>query len=1023
MRVLFEGLASLRTTVGLLVVSMVLVFAATVAQAHLGIWEIQEKYFRSIWVTSSVPGTGVLVPVFPGGYLIGGLLLANLACSYVVRWDASWRKMGLHLVHAGVVTLLIGELLTGILRRESTLRLAVGEARGYSESVRTFELAISGANERPGGDREVALNATQLSQRGAISAPELPFTISVIDYLANAAIEASDSPGPADRGPGVGLRLVPKPRSPAGDESGLPGAYVRISAAGANLGTWLVSPLLPDSQTFSVAGREWTIVLRPERTYLPVTLALKGITNDLYPGTDIPKNFVSQVRVSNPSATEYRDVTIAMNEPLRIGDFTFYQYQMNLAGQTSVLEVVENPGWRVPYVACLMVGIGMAAHFSLCLLLSSPRRASSGGTTPNGLPGKSPSRELIVPCVAVCLAGGFVVSSIWPRGVPPGADVAALGRLAVLDGGRIKPLDSVARSTLLKIQGRQDVRLPETGESLVADPDAWVADVLFDPDRADTYPTFLVESKEVRDVLGLGDAETRITYPDGLKRTLAMVGFAPARRNRFSFAQVKPRLGELERQARIADALTPDSRSPYQRKLIETRNAIELYLRLKSSVQPPDLPDFYSTLLGFESVLNPTPHAREADVPGNAVSLKAMADRFSYMEKMGNLRLIAPSPGGPPRWRSVGGALADGLALHKVDDDALEFARIGHAWRVRDSRVFNMAVASFGGRQRDDNRGLTAKVLVESWFNHAEPFYTGMVLFGSAFLLGVFSWLRSPLALGKSAFWVLGLAWVVTTLGIAARMWIESRPPVTNLYSSALFVGWGSVGLCLVLEAKFRNSLGSVAGSMIGFATLLIAHHLSLTGDTMEMMRAVLDSNFWLATHVVVVTLGYAATFLAGFLASIYIARGLVSRSLDSKTGDELSRMVYGVICFATLFSLIGTVLGGIWADQSWGRFWGWDPKENGALLIVLWNTAILHARSAGLVESRGLMVMAVLGNIVTSWSWFGVNMLGIGLHSYGFMEAAFYWLIAFVAIQLAIACAALLPLDRSRSFSARGKL
>ena len=113
--------------------------------------------------------------------------------------------------------------------------------------------------------------------------------------------------------------------------------------------------------------------------------------------------------------------------------------------------------------------------------------------------------------------------------------------------------------------------------------------------------------------------------------------------------------------------------------------------------------------------------------------------------------------------------------------------------------------------------------------------------------------------------------------------------------------------------------------------------------------------------------------------------------------GKALAKMVYGIVCFATLFSFVGTVLGGIWADQSWGRFWGWDPKENGALLIVLWNAIILHARWGGLMRERGIMNLAVFGNIVTSFSWFGVNMLGIGLHSYGFMDAAFKWLMIFI--------------------------
>jgi cytochrome c biogenesis factor len=154
-------------------------------------------------------------------------------------------------------------------------------------------------------------------------------------------------------------------------------------------------------------------------------------------------------------------------------------------------------------------------------------------------------------------------------------------------------------------------------------------------------------------------------------------------------------------------------------------------------------------------------------------------------------------------------------------------------------------------------------------------------------------------------------------------------------------------------------------------------------------------------------------------LAIIYIVRGVFTRSLTKQTADSLARMTYGVVCFATLFSFVGTVLGGIWADQSWGRFWGWDPKENGAVLIVLWCAIILHARWGGFIRQRGLMIMAIFGNVVTSFSWFGVNMLGVGLHSYGFMQKAFPWLVGFIVSQIALMAVAAIPLERWRSFRA----
>ena len=285
-----------------------------------------------------------------------------------------------------------------------------------------------------------------------------------------------------------------------------------------------------------------------------------------------------------------------------------------------------------------------------------------------------------------------------------------------------------------------------------------------------------------------------------------------------------------------------------------------------------------------------------------------------------------------------------------------------------------------------------------------------MILYVLAGLLAFFSWFNLSETLRRSAVWLIALGLFIHTTGLIYRIVLQGRPPVTNLYSSAIFIGWGAVILGLVLEKFHKNGIGAVVSAGMGFVTLVIAQNLAVDGDTMEMMRAVLDTNFWLATHVVVVTLGYASTFVAGFLGLIYILRGVFTKTLDAATGKSLARMVYGIVCFATLFSFVGTVLGGIWADQSWGRFWGWDPKENGALIIVLWNALILHLRWGGMIRERGLAVCVIGGNIVTSWSWFGVNMLGIGLHSYGFTDAAFRWLLAFVLSQVALIILGLLP-------------
>jgi ABC-type transport system involved in cytochrome c biogenesis permease subunit len=200
-----------------------------------------------------------------------------------------------------------------------------------------------------------------------------------------------------------------------------------------------------------------------------------------------------------------------------------------------------------------------------------------------------------------------------------------------------------------------------------------------------------------------------------------------------------------------------------------------------------------------------------------------------------------------------------------------------------------------------------------------------------------------------------------------------------------------------------------------GFLALLIGYKMttsvvSFKGDTFTVLVAVLDTNFWLATHVTCVAAGYSATFLAGFLGMVYVVRGLFSPSLTPRVGRDITRMIYGTICFAIFFSFFGTVLGGLWADDSWGRFWGWDPKENGALIIVLWNALVLHALWGRIIADRGLAVLAIAGNIATAWSWFGVNELGVGLHSYGFTEGVLLYLGMWVALQIGLILCGLVP-------------
>jgi ABC-type transport system involved in cytochrome c biogenesis permease subunit len=305
-----------------------------------------------------------------------------------------------------------------------------------------------------------------------------------------------------------------------------------------------------------------------------------------------------------------------------------------------------------------------------------------------------------------------------------------------------------------------------------------------------------------------------------------------------------------------------------------------------------------------------------------------------------------------------------------------------------------------------------ATVRKEAWFNFFEPFMQATYPYVMVIVFSFMGWLFFGTTLRRTSLFLLVLAFALHSLALFMRMQISGRPPVTNLYSSAIFIGWAVVIASFVVELVMKNGIGNILGASVGAGSLVIAHYLARDeGDTLGVMQAVLDTTFWLATHVVCITLGYAATFLAGFIGLFYCVQAVLGRSLAaggnaSTYSTELKdcgKLVYGTLCFALFFSLVGTVLGGLWADDSWGRFWGWDPKENGAMLIVLWNAVILHARWDKMVNDYGTAVLAMIGNIVTAWSWFGVNELKAGLHTYGFTEGRLLALGVFAGVQLAV--------------------
>ena len=607
-----------------------------------------------------------------------------------------------------------------------------------------------------------------------------------------------------------------------------------------------------------------------------------------------------------------------------------------------------------------------------------------------------------IPAIVFGFALFWIAASFRPpKGASEDVDLAKFGRIPVLVGGRVKPIDTVARNSLLIIHGKQTVRLAN-GQQLNAM--QWLTDTLLNARVADQYPEFTIQNAEV----------------------LGLFGWEQSNQKYFSFAEVSPFLKQIDEQGEQSEKLESVQRSAYQNAVLNLRNSLVLYQRLKNSAQPENAQDFAGELEAFEgSVPGAAKAARQRETGQNfdKPKLGNVAELIQRYEKLSEMAYILAVPPVAPNgeWRSVGDSLLRSVGTGEIHPIVKDYALIGDAYRAGNHTLFNQNVDLLASWIAKEQPSATKRTAFEFLFNHIDPFTHSMVLYVLAFLLACGSWLGWNRMLNRSAFYLLLLALAVHTFGLVSRMYLQERPPVTNLYSSAIFIGWGAVIVSLILERIFRDGIGAACAGAIGFITLIIAHHLAGSGDTLEMLQAVLDTNIWLATHVVAITTGYSAMFLAGMLAIIYIIRGVFTRSLKKETADSLARMTYGVVCFATLFSFVGTVLGGIWADQSWGRFWGWDPKENGAVLIVLWCAIILHARWGGFIRQRGLIIMALFGNVVTSFSWFGVNMLGVGLHSYGFMQKAFPWLVGFMLSQLALMAIAAMPLERWRSFRTSG--
>ncbi len=943
------------------------------------------------------------------------------------------------LIHIAVGVLMLGQFVFGDRQIEERMNLIEGQTTNMAVRTDETELALIDRSD-PDEDAVTAISTRLLKARTKgepVTVDNLPFDIEVLEYFPNSSVVRVGPVAPNLATTGLGTQWLATKKPPEGgasDRTNIASAYVQIRerSTGDNLGTYLVSQFLNDQSqifmgnggdefdTVDVDGTPWQFQLRFRREYKPYNVTLNDVRKLDYAASDTPRDYSSYITFRDTATSSEQKGRIWMNNPVRYRGETFYQSnysQVDLGGgqigEMTGLQVVENAGWLIPYVACVLAFWGMLVHFGGTFVRFAGRheRESSNNTkttpsTETHNAKNSQKSELKHTFLIPALAFGFVALCVLPLArtggnTPDGSsDWTRAGTLPVMHEGRIKPFDSVARTTAQLLSNRTSVLMPDTlpvrGPSGRISATQWLFGHMAGADWADYAPIFRIDALEVLDLVDL-------TRRKG---------------HRYSAKELEKGRDALRTQIEAARKVPPEQRSFVQKKYGEINQKLMAYDLIRFASEIPPMPQ-------------PTGDGEEAR--------QAMIEQIGRMMR-GSQMITAEHPpavippvnpsgasasdGPDSKWQAVYPAVVtaiigrlfdgqEGMPAYRLNPAILPFTELLSVVDGTPSQ-FNSALTEYQTAISGigDVRQSSSKVAYEAWLNAFNPTFIAQWLYILATVLCFISFLAWHKPLNRFISWMLIGVFLLHTFAIISRIYLTERPPVINLHSSAVFIGWACVIAGLALEYLERFGIGNLVAAASGGLTLMVAYGLD-KGDTMHVLQAVLDTQFWLSTHVITVTLGYGATFLAGMLGTCAIIHRLLcglskTTSRDTlqqqrSTQERFYRMTYGVVCFALFFSFIGTVLGGLWADDSWGRFWGWDPKENGALMIVLWNAAILHARWDRWIGQRGFALFAIGGNIVTAWSWFGTNQLGIGLHSYGFTSGVLMLLAGYVLSQLVL--------------------
>lgn len=947
----------------------------------------------------------------PGLRIVWQLAQSSVAAMLVLAglWMVFGNRGGNVLIHVGVALMMLGQFIFG--DRQVEQRMSIDEGQTTNMVYNQSKLEIALVDETDTEKDTVTVVPERIIRKAAsskqvIESADLPCKLKILKLMPNSEIKPIEPSEKNLATAGIGLRFQALPlRTNGGATSKMDfaSAYVEVLEKGSekSLGVYLLTQHLNDmkqiyigppsdqNETVTIDGKPFSFGLRFHREYKPYEITLIDVQRKDYAASHTVRDYSSRIVIRDPAEGTELKGHIWMNNPVRYRSESFYQSEYNASEQNGKLvektglQVVANQGWVIPYVACMLVLFGMTSHFVGVFLRFAGRFDRGAIPTAATLQRETKTKSSKAFWIAASTALGLLLVTAYgampPRTRSTEIDWYAIGTTPVMHQGRIKPLDTVARNVLQEIYEPLFGATPQPKDAngIRRSGTAWLLSMMADKDWPAEAKVFRIYAQEPRDYFGLA----------------ARKGYL------YSYNELTSKADELTQlRKRLQDKR--DSReefTPEEQRLAQIVQKIQLYETIRFSYQLPPMPDD-SQIQSEED--------RERFIARLTTLMKIEQD----LEASNPPAIIPPDAKAEgedaEKWHAFGPAafriyLANKLGIGKGEGNpaVLKFSEVLDALRESDSKKLNSAVTDY----REHVQSLSnveaklAGVPVESWLNHFSPTNWGVSFYILAMIVALAGTLWNSPAARWTTFSILLVTFLIHTIAIVSRIYVSGRPPVVNLYSSAVFIGWGSVMFAMILELIYPLGVCNLVAAIIGACTLSIARSLD-SSDTMHVLEAVLDTQFWLSTHVVTVTLGYGATFLAGIFGIVALSHRMMSRmdrqsvSLDNRIDTNLqnilSRIIYGVLCFAILFSFIGTVLGGLWADDSWGRFWGWDPKENGALMIVLWNALVLHANWDRMIGPRGLAVLAVLGNVVTSWSWFGTNQLGIGLHSYGFTSA-----------------------------------